>query len=157
MQERDVFVWNLNATGIFTVKSMYAALINNGERVSQDIWQTKLPMKIKIFMWYLKRGVILTKDNLARRNWQGDKLCSLCHLPETIQHLFFDCYNAKFLWRAIHILYGIVPPTSINVLFDSWSKQGNKNLNMLLLTAASALLWALWISRNEIVFDKCKL
>ena len=27
---------------------------------------------------------------------------------------------------------------------------------MLLLTAASALLWALWISRNEIVFDKCK-
>ena len=83
-------------------------------------------------------------------------MCSLCHLPETIQHLYFDCYYAKFLWRAIHILYGIVPPTSINVLFDSWSKQWNKNLNMLLLTAASALLWALWISRNEIVFDKCK-
>jgi len=156
MQERDVFVWNLKASGIFTVKSMYAVLINNGERVSQDIWQTKLPMKIKIFMWYLKRGVILTKDNLAMRNWQGDNLCCLCHLPETIQHLFFDCYYAKFLWRAIHILYGIVPPTSIDVLFDSWSKQGNKNLNMLLLTAASVLLWALWISRNEIVFDKCK-
>jgi len=86
MQERDVFVWNLKASGIFTVKSMYVVLINNGERVSQDIWQTKLPMKIKIFMWYLKRGVILTKDNLARRNWHGDKLCCLCHLPETIQH-----------------------------------------------------------------------
>jgi hypothetical protein len=50
MQERDVFVWNLKASGTFTVKSLYAALINNGERVSQDIWQTKLPMKIKIFM-----------------------------------------------------------------------------------------------------------
>ena len=29
LQERDVFVWDLNASGAFTVKSMYAALINN--------------------------------------------------------------------------------------------------------------------------------
>jgi len=64
LQERDVFVWGFKASGFFTVKSMYAALINNGVRVSQDIWQTKLPMKLKVFMWYLKRGVILTKDNL---------------------------------------------------------------------------------------------
>jgi hypothetical protein len=33
----------------------------------------KIPLKTKIFMWYLKRGVILTKDNLARRNWNGIK------------------------------------------------------------------------------------
>ena len=31
--------------------------------------------KNKIFMWFLKRGVILTKDNLARRNWNGSKVC----------------------------------------------------------------------------------
>jgi hypothetical protein len=37
LQERDVFVWGLKASGAFTVKSMYAALINNGVRVSQDI------------------------------------------------------------------------------------------------------------------------
>jgi len=33
---------------------------------------------------------------------------------------------------------------------------GNKKYNTLLLTAASALLWAIWITRNEVVFDKCK-
>jgi hypothetical protein len=156
MQERDVFVWGSKSSGIFTVKSMYAALINNGERVSQDIWQTKLPMKIKIFMWYLKRGVTLTKDNLARRNWHGDKSCGFCHLSESIQHLFFDCYYAKFLWRSIHLLFGIPPPLSINDLFENWSKLGSKKVNSLLLTAASALLWTIWLTRNEIVFDKCK-
>jgi hypothetical protein len=26
----------------------------------------------------------------------------------------------------------------------------------LLLTAAAALLWAIWITRNEVIFDKCK-
>jgi len=44
---------------------MYAALINNGVKVSQDLWQIKIPTRIKIFLWYLKRGVVLTKDNLA--------------------------------------------------------------------------------------------
>jgi len=61
LEERDVFVWGLNASGSFTVKSMYAALINNGIRVSQDIWQIKVPMKIKVFLWYLKKGVVLTR------------------------------------------------------------------------------------------------
>ena len=151
-----MFVWDLNASGAFIVKSMYAVLINNRVRVSQVIWQTKLPMKIKVFMWYLKRGVILTKDNLARRNWNGDKSCCFCHVSEIIHHLFFYCFYAKFLWRSIHILFGISPPTNIYDLFYHWSKLGNKKYNTLLLTAASALLWAIWITRNEVVFDKCK-
>jgi hypothetical protein len=56
VEQRDVFVWGLNASGSFTVKSMYVALINNGVRVLQDIWQIKVPIKIKIFLWYLKKG-----------------------------------------------------------------------------------------------------
>jgi len=31
------------------------------------IWKLRLPLKIKIFIWYLQKGVVLTKDNLARR------------------------------------------------------------------------------------------
>jgi hypothetical protein len=42
--------------------------INNGINVTHKIWHMKIPLKIKIFMWYLKREVILTKDNLAQRN-----------------------------------------------------------------------------------------
>jgi hypothetical protein len=156
IQQRDVFVWGLKASGVFTVKSMYAALINNGVRVSHNIWQTKLPMKIKIFMWYLKKGMTLTKDNLARRNWSGDKSCCFCHFSETIYHLFFDCFYAKFLWRSIHLLFGLLPPTYMADLFVRWSKLGNKKYNTLLLTTAAALLWAIWLTRNEIVFDKCK-
>ena len=48
-------------------------------------------------MWYLKRGVILTKDNLARRNWHGDKTCSICHSLETIQHPLFKYHMKIFI------------------------------------------------------------
>jgi len=155
-EERDVFVWGLKALGLCTVKSMYAALINNGVRVSRDIWQTKLPMKIEVFMLYLKRGVILTKDNLVKRNWHGNTCCCFCNFNESIQHLFFDCFYAKFLWRSIHMLFGIVVPINMTELYQHWSKLGTKKYNSLLLTTAAALLWAIWITRNEVVFDKCR-
>jgi hypothetical protein len=146
----------LHSSGSFSGKSMYASLINNGVRVSQDIWQIKVPTKIKIFLWYLKKGVILTKDNLVRRHWNGDTKCCFCHSSETIQHLFLYCLYAKFLWRAVHLLFGIAPPRSIDDLFNRWPKRTNKKHNALLLTEASALCWAVWITRNEVVFEKCR-
>jgi hypothetical protein len=38
-----------------------------------------IPLRIEVFMWYLRKGVVLTKDNLGRRNWQGDKRCVFVH------------------------------------------------------------------------------
>jgi hypothetical protein len=98
--------------------------------------------------------VILTKDNLARCNWTGDTRCNYCHSLETIHHLFFECVYAKFLWRAVHLLFGLSPPHSIDDLFVNWYKRGDTLHNSLLLTAASALCWTIWITRNEVVFDK---
>ena len=69
---------------------------------------------------------------------------------------FFNCFYAKFLWRAVHILFGISPPSNMDDLFIRWSKLLNKKYNSLLLTAASALCWAVWITQNEVVFDKCR-
>ena len=155
-EQPDRFIWSLDSKGVFTVRSMYVFLIHNGIRVSQDIWQAKFPMKIKVFMWYLKRGVILTKDNLAKRNWRGSQNCSFCSLHETIHHLFFRCAYARFLWTAVHLLFGIPRPIDIKDLFDRWSKRGSTEYNSSLLIAASALCWSLWITRNEIVFDKCQ-
>ena len=72
-------------------------------------------------MWYFKRGVILTKDNLARRNSNGSKLCCFCSKLENIQHLFFERHYAKALWHAVHFVLGIKPPQNINHLFNSCS------------------------------------
>ncbi|WVZ53496.1 hypothetical protein U9M48_004427 [Paspalum notatum var. saurae] len=100
-EENDYFKWHLHKNGIFSVRSMYRYLVNNGVKVSMEIWQSKLPLKIKIFLWYLKKAVLLTKDNLGRLNWHGVKSCCFCGTSETIQHLFLDCSYAKFLWRTV--------------------------------------------------------
>lgn len=46
-------------------------------------------MKIKIFLWLLANDAILTKENLRKRNWQGDPRCVFCDSIVTVFHLFF--------------------------------------------------------------------
>jgi hypothetical protein len=64
----DVFKWKLTDSGIFSVKSMYLDWMN-GHTVylRKYLWKLKIPLKIKIFMWFLSNKVILTNDNLAKR------------------------------------------------------------------------------------------
>jgi len=104
-------------------------------------------------MWYLHRGVVLTKDNLAKRNWHGSKKCVFCSHDETIKHLFFDCHFAKFLWRVVQYTFGLVPPTSVAQLYNDWLLRFDCKSKTQLVCGVSALCWALWLSRNDIVFD----
>ena len=74
---------------------------------------------LKIFLWYLRRGVILMKDNLAKRNWQGNKQHCFCHKVETINHLFFYCHFARAAWLIIFASSGINPPNNVANMFGS--------------------------------------
>ncbi|WVZ61663.1 hypothetical protein U9M48_011501 [Paspalum notatum var. saurae] len=102
---RDVFRWDLNKKGLFSVRSMYKHLINNGLKVSQEIWRTKIPLKTKIFMWYIKRGVLLTKDNLARRIWYGhqNEAGNFCfhHLKKKENNLSGEIPGVLGHWEAL--------------------------------------------------------
>ena len=47
---------------------MYADMMNGHTYFLQKyIWKLYVPLKIKIFMWFLYKNGILTKDNLAKR------------------------------------------------------------------------------------------
>ena len=53
----DMFRWNLTNSGSFTVRSMYLYLLDRQPPFSHKmIWKLKIPLKIKIFLWFLQRG-----------------------------------------------------------------------------------------------------
>jgi hypothetical protein len=84
------------------------------------------------------------------------KVVAFVTLPRLFNTFFFKCSYAKFLWRVVHLLFGIAPPLNIDDLFVTWSNMGGVIYNSLLLTAAVALCWTIWLTRNEVVFDKCR-
>jgi zinc-binding in reverse transcriptase len=55
-------------------------------------------LEVKIFMWLLRRKIMLNKDQLVKRGWSGSKKCILCDGKETEDH---------FLLMSLYILrYG---------------------------------------------------
>jgi hypothetical protein len=119
-------------------------------------WKAKIPLKIKNFLWYIRKGVILTRDNLAKRQWKGCTSCSFCSRQKTIQHLFSECPMDKMMWMTISFTFGIRAPTTVTNLFGPWLISfSNKQRNQVLIGVA-AFCWALWLCRNEIVFQRSK-
>ena len=154
-QHKDEFRWNLHPNGQFSVKSHYLAMIyNDVPNINKGLWKLKAPLKIKVFLWYLRRGVVLTKDNLAKRNWHGSKQCCFCHKDETIKHLFFECRFARVVWSVIHAASGLSQPHSVSNMFGSWLCGLSKDLKSLALLGAAATCWSLWLCRNDLVFEK---
>ena len=136
---------------------MYRALIQPDIPVdsanNNKLWKMKIPLKTKVFAWYLRRGVILTKDNLAKRNWHGSKQCVFCHHDETIKHLFFQCEFARSIWSAIQIGSTLHPPSTVANIFGSWLNGVDPRFKLFCRVGAIAVIWSLWLCRNDKVFN----
>jgi hypothetical protein len=151
----DKFQWGLHQNGQYSVKSFYDFIIGNGRvRRDQTVWKLKMPLKIKIFSWYLRRGVILTKGSLTKRNWNDNRKCVFCLDDESIQHLFFDYHYAKFIWRVVSFTFGLKEPTNTEDIYNSWLINVNARWRSLILVGATTICWALWLCRNDVVFYK---
>ncbi len=152
-QEQDEFRWNLTPNGVFSVNSLYLALVHTGiPNINRRIWKIKVPLKVKIFLWYLRRGVTLTKDNLVKRKWKGSKKCCFCPKNETIQHLLFQCHLTRLVWSVIHLAYNLQPPQNMTHMFGRWFICVPKDMRNLVLMGATALCWSIWLSRNGVIF-----
>ena len=120
-QGPDEFRWNLQTNGLFPVDSMYRALVHSDIPVDDNkkIWKMKIPLKSIFFAWYLRKGFILIKDNLVKRNWQGSTNYIFYLQEESIKHLFFQCRVARSIWSAIQIASNLYPPRSVANVFGN--------------------------------------
>ena len=97
----DRVIWALEKKNLFTTKSLYRFLTDRGvkSRVAGSIWKSKVPLKIKFFLWQLLNDKLQVAVNLAKKGWKGSMICCLCECTETADHIFFKCYLAKLVWE----------------------------------------------------------
>jgi hypothetical protein len=70
----DNFKWSLTNSSLYYVRSMYLHLIDtHSPFLPKKIWKIKIPLKIKIFLWFLQKGVVLTKTTSLEKNRKGAK------------------------------------------------------------------------------------
>jgi hypothetical protein len=154
-EEKDGSKWSWEKSGKFTVKSMYNRFHSEeAHKSNRKLWKAKIPLKIKIFMWLVDQNAILTKDNLTKRNWHGDKRCYFCHTDENVSHIFFECPTTKYMWNLVSIVVGAdCRPTSFSQFWE-WAGRFMPNHKKIHFTGLAALCWAIWRTRNAVCFDK---
>jgi hypothetical protein len=152
--EEDKVSWSLDASGTYTTNSVYLAL-TQGATVTcfKDAWRTRVPPKIRVFLWQLIRGRLPSAEQVAKRHGPSDGRCALCQEIEDCNHIFFSCPIAKLMWAGVREL-----------LHCDWNPAGPGEfiaiaqglygpLRRLVWFTFAAMCWTLWNTRNKLVFE----
>lgn len=68
----------------------------------KGLWIMFLPPKLKVFLWLVFQGKILTNEQRVRRHLAVESSCSVCGWhSENIIHIVRDCGRAKEVWLTI--------------------------------------------------------
>jgi len=117
------------------------------------LWGSKLPLKIKVFMWLAYQDRLQTGENLKKRHWKGDGSCCVCKVPESLDHIFFMCPIALFTRACARDALGWERiPNSMSDFLEGWLPLGCRNYGQELIIFAG-VLWSLWTTRNKMVIE----
>jgi hypothetical protein len=117
-------------------------------------YENQITSQSQSFLWLVLHNKILTKDNLSKRNWKGNLNCVFCGLPESIDHLFFQCSVARFIWRIIQTALNLNSiPSDVENLFGPWMNSFSITEKNLVLFGCGAVIRAIWRSRNNCCFN----
>jgi hypothetical protein len=84
-------------------------------------------------------------------------MCCFGDAFETVQHLFFECALAKFIWRVIQVTFGLSIPLNNKHVFGDWVQRIKEKDKRLLFVGMYVIFWSIWLSQNAIIFNKTQI
>lgn len=78
--EDDRVHWTWEASGKFSARSAYASQFFGREHdpAAMTTWDSRAPLRCKLFAWLAFKDRLWTSDRLARRGLPHQEACSLC-------------------------------------------------------------------------------
>ncbi|XP_074327492.1 uncharacterized protein LOC141665405 [Apium graveolens] len=167
--DSDCWFWKWDKKGQYTVRSAYTAIqevkqsyIQNDSISWKKLWNAKVPLKVKHFIWRVVRNILPTKDQLLTRRVDVNDKCPVCNDEiEAVYHVLVTCSMAKQCWNAL----GINTEENNSSNFDRWVNSLFQKCKIIELQEVFMVCWSLWNNRNEVIWnqrgkeysDVCKL
>nr|XP_017221408.1 PREDICTED: uncharacterized protein LOC108198150 [Daucus carota subsp. sativus] len=155
----DSWYWRREKMGQYSVRSAYAALsekrdVNHSSDNSgfwRRIWNLKIPLKVKHFLWRAITGCLPTKEQLISRRVEVIEQCPLCNLePESVAHVLTSCPFAKLCWSN----FGCKIATHTTQSFQEWMSIALQQYSGEALLNLCMICWSLLKNRNAIVWNQ---
>ncbi|KAL0436253.1 UNVERIFIED_CONTAM: putative ribonuclease H protein [Sesamum radiatum] len=159
----DILTWHFSKNGMFSVRSAYhlACSIDNrpcssGLKEAENgwwrkLWQTKVPNKIKIFIWKVCLNALPTSANLTRRIPGFSGVCPLCQEDgEDVVYTLISCPFARQSWGLANFHSSSIPRGESDVF--AWFRLVASTLSNPDFSFFLGLCWAIWWCRNRKMF-----
>jgi ferredoxin len=118
----------------------------------KELWNWKVPLKIKVFIFLMLEQRILTWENLVKRGFLGPSRCVLCgKYEEFVYHLFMTCKFTKVIWTTILRDLKLKSLWEGGQLVDCLKNCIRKEVNWKEITCY--ICWEVWKHRNSVIFE----
>lgn len=100
---RDQVRWTLNASGQFSIASLWEELRIPSPKVRwhKAVWFSGHIPKCSFITWLAIQGRLSTEDRLVLFGIKSISQCSFCLGSESHDHLFFNCSFSTRVWNAM--------------------------------------------------------
>ena len=99
--EADSVSWALSRSGKFSVQSLYNKLtVGPTLDIARGAMESVYSPEDQNFPMGNVCDRLPSSNNIALRNGPSDGSCVLCGQHEDSNHIFFNCYLARFAWSA---------------------------------------------------------
>ena len=149
----DVWIWSEQR---FFARAVYSCLREQAEaedpaliRLWRRAWKSRLPLKIRVFVWLLLRRRLMTRAYRQCMAPESTTECALCAgAVEDCKHLFVTCPFASSVWLSARVAQ--IDLSSWEAFWRSIS-DGPYRLKAE-WQCIFAFLWSIWSHRNEVIF-----
>jgi hypothetical protein len=117
-------------------------------------WDWNIPIKIKLFCWFLLENKVLTWDNLLKKGGLGLGICILClQGGEFVYHLMVQCSFVQLVWKEVL--------SHLKLRFD-WNLQQLDSCFRVWIVITPKVLtcficWQMWLHMNAMIFEGVKV
>ena len=98
----DILRWGYSPKCSFSVKEAYSirmTRIEEKEDIWRKIWEVNLWPKVALFVWFVVRKRILSRENLGKWGIVGPSQCCLClRAEDTMGHILDSCPFTATIW-----------------------------------------------------------
>ncbi|CAN1774320.1 Putative ribonuclease H protein At1g65750 [Linum perenne] len=148
----DDWIWGLEDSGQFTIKSAYNLICQTEEipnlAIWKMIWRWDGPNRIRHFLCLAARNRLLTNESRKHRGMSQVASCELCqNADESVSHVLRDCSFAREAWRATRL--DDIDEPDWQMPLTEWLERHLKSEKGLQF---GVMCWHLWRSRNERLF-----
>ena len=155
-EEQDIPNWILDEFGRFSLKSARTFFLEPGVLYGwgKFIWSSSIMPSKTLVLWKFFHGRLPIDQHIQNKGLHICSMCTLCKKHEkSIQHLFFECYNALHIWSWVRQIFLTFHFSIKDDLLSFIKSDGSPLVKLINLVVVTFSIWMIWRMGNYARFQ----